>query len=340
MKKTTLIDVAREATVSRSAVARVLLGTGGDHVRVAPATWTRIEEAARRLDYTPNRSAQLLKGKGSRILGVILDTRNTPVMSQRLFALEREASQRGYRLLVGHAHGQAEPLTAYVRDFDGWGAEAIFCLFDLAPGRDERARACFGKFRKVVFHGRPAWPGGYCVRVDTAAAIRAAVDHLVARGKRRPGLALWNREDDELMELRRVEFLKQAAAHGVEGIVWDAAAEEHEPTPTIPDRGIDYLVRENGADAILASNDIWATRFIQQLQKRRLRIPEKVAVIGYDNLDIASVISPSLTTIDQAHDDYAHSAIKLLLGLATGQRITRGHRTLTIAPHLVVREST
>jgi len=143
-------------------------------------------------------------------------------MSERLFALEREASQRGYRLLVGHAHGQVEPLAAYVRDFGSWGgAEAILCLFDLAPGQDERTQTCFGKF-----------------------------------------------------------------------------------------------------------------------QRRRLRIPGEIAVIGYDNLDIASVVSPSLTTVDQAHDEYARAAIGLLLDLAASRRIPRDRRVLTIAPRLVVREST
>lgn len=340
MKPATLSDIAREADVSRSAAARVLLGTGGDHVRVSVATRERIEAAAKRLRYAPNRMAQQLRGVASKTIGVILDSLNRPVMSQRLFALEREAARQGYRLLIGQTQGQMETLQEYVGDFAGRAVEAVLCLFDLAPGRDERARACFGDFRKVVFHGRPAWPGGYCVRVDTEAALRECVDLLVSRGKKAPALSLWNYASDELMALRRNAFTEQLALRRRKGVVWDASSDGNGPTTEVLDRGIDYMVKKCHADAILASNDIWATRFILQLQKIGLRVPEDVAVIGYDNLDIASVVSPSLTTIDQCHDDYAVAALELLLDVASGRSIPPKRRIRTITPKLIIREST
>ena len=352
MKRATLLDVAREAGVSRTAAARVLLGTGGEHVRVGTEARQRVEAAARRLDYAPNRPAQQLRGVSSRTMGVILDTVNAPVMSERLLALEGHANRMGYRLLVGQIHGQAETLREYIGDFAGRGVEAVLGLFDLAPGRDERARAGFGKFRKVVFHGRAAWRGGYCVRVDTGAAIRAGVDHLLARGHRRPALALAHAAGDELMELRREVFREQIKASGHEGIVWDAgdaggaaslaatAAAGMDPAIEVLAQGIEAMVAKGGADAILASNDIWATRFILQLQKRGLRVPGDVAVIGHDNLDIARVVSPSLTTVDQCHDAYAVAALQLLLEVAEEKRLKPDDRVRTIAPRLIVREST
>ena len=340
MKRPTLSDIAAAAAVSRSAAARVLLGTGGEHVRVSAVTRARIEAAAGRLRYAPNRQAQQLRGVSSKTIGVILDSLNLPVMSQRLFALEGVASQRGYRLVVGRTHGQTETLEEYVADFTGRGVEAVLCLFDLAPGRDERAKACFGKFRKVVFHGRPAWPGGYSVRVDTEAAINDCVDHLIARGKKTLALALGNFASDELMERRRSAFIRRLARHDRKGFVWDAAAGDGNPSPDILDRGIASMVRECRADAILASNDIWATRFLLQMQKDGLRVPQDVSVIGYDNLDIASVVSPALTTIDQCHDEYAATVLDLLLDVAAGRRLVTGRRIRTIKPRLLVREST
>lgn len=340
MKRPTLSDIARAAAVSRSAAARVLLGTGGDHVRVSPATRARIETEARRLQYAPNRQAQQLRGVTSKTFGVILDSLNVPVMSQRLFALESVAGRRGYRLLVGRTQGQTDALREYVADFTGRDVEAILCLFDLSPGRDERAKTGLGKFRKVVFHGRPAWRGGYCIRVDTEAAINDCVDHLILRGKKTPALSLWNCASDELMELRRSAFTRRIARHGGKGFVWDAASEGSNPSPDVLDRGIEFMVKQCRSDAILASNDIWATRFILQLQKNGLRIPEDVAVIGYDNLDIASVVSPALTTIDQCHEEYAMTALELLLDVAAGRRIAIGQRIRTITPRLFVREST
>lgn len=340
-ERTTLSDIAREAGVSRSATARVLLGTGGDHVRVSEATRNRILKAAHALRYSPNRSAQQLRGRSSHTIGVILDTINTPVMSERFFALEREASHKGYRFFVGHTHGQLDALQDYVTDFEARAVEAIFCLFDLTPDRDVRAKQCFRDFKKVVFHGRPAWPGGYCVRVDTRAAVRACVDHLVARGHRRLALAISNSSNDELMTLRRNAFEESIAAQKprIKGFTWDADFQSITPSSEVLDDGVDFMRLQCRADAIISSSDVWATRFILQLQKTGLNVPRDVAVIGYDNLDIARVISPTLTTIDQLHETYARSAIDLLLNVARDHTIPPGKRIVTIDPKLVIRES-
>lgn len=262
-----------------------------------------------------------------------------PVMSQRLFALESVASEAGYRLLVGQVHGRPETLQAYISDFTGRAVEAIFCLFDLIPGRDERLKASFGKYRKVVFHGRPAWKGGFAVRVDTQAAMAACIDHLIAGGKKFPALSLWNGQNDELMALRENSFLRRLKKHGQKGFVWDAAPFGSIPSSEVLDRGIDEMVRKKGADAIIASNDVWATRFILNLTRNGLRVPEDIAVIGYDNLDIAEVVSPALTTVDQDHHEYARQALKLLLDVAEERRIPMDKRTLTVMPRLVIRES-
>jgi len=339
MKKVTLIDIALAAGVSRSAVARVILGTGGKAVRVSEETGEKIQQVARRLGYSPNRQAQQLRGKASRTFGVLLDTGNLPVMSERLFAIEAEACRRGYRMLIGRCHSDEAGLREYVDDFSGRGVEAIFCLFDLMPGRDERAVDCFKRFRKVIFHGRPAWPGGYAIRVDTERAIGDAVDHLVSRGKRRLGIALWNAGRDELMAVRREAFSASVASHRLEETVWDASAQGQEPSPELLDLGIEYLVAQKRCDAVLASNDVWGTRFIQRLRERGARVPEDVAVVGYDNLEISRVISPPLTTVDQSHDSYAKAAVDMLIAVAGGQRISVAARVVSIAPELVLRAS-
>lgn len=338
--RATLGDVAEVAGVSRSAAARVLLGSGGEHVRISAPTRLRIEEAARQVNYTPNRVAQQLRGVASKTIGILLDTVNTPVMTDRLFAFEREASAAGYRILVGQTHGQPGALADYASDFEGRGVEAILCLFDLTPERDARAAKCFGGFKRVVFHGRPAWSGGYAVRVDTKAALRLCLEHVAGRGKHRLALSLWNWEGDELMALRRSAFEEGLAEEGREGLVWDAAAEGDGPSPEVLDRGIEVMVRQFRADAILGLNDVWATRLILQLQKLGLRVPEDVAVLGYDNLDIASVVSPALTSIDQNHAEYARAALELVLKVADGANIPKPQRTVTVSPKLIIREST
>lgn len=228
-------------------------------------------------------------------------------------------------------------------DFSGRAVEAIFCLFDLSPERDALAAEVFHSYRNVLFHGRPAWDGGYCVRTDTAGAIREAVRHLVASGKRRPALALWNRGRDELMEVRCRAFTDACAEFGLGSgarrRIWDAQAGSVLPERAVLDAGIEEMVRQGGADAILASNDIWAVRMMQKLKESGLRVPEDVAVVGHDNLDIGTVIEPQLTTIDPDHQTYARAAMELLLKIAAGKTVRKAGRTVTVPSQLVLRGS-
>ncbi len=141
------------------------------------------------------------------------------------------------------------------------------------------------------------------------------------------------------MGIRKKAFAGQAARRRMKAAVWDAAAESETPTPEVLDRGIDFMVHRRRADAIIATNDVWAAQFILRLQQTGRRIPEDVAVIGYDNLDIAQVVSPALTTIDQCHEDYARNALELVLALASGRKIPAAGRLRTITPRLIIRAS-
>jgi DNA-binding LacI/PurR family transcriptional regulator len=338
----TLSDVARKAGISRTTAAKVLLGTGGDHVRVGDAAQARVRQAAEALSYRPNRAAQRLAGARTQTLGVLMDTVNAPVMNDRLAAIEREAARRGYRLLIGQVHGRLSVLADYLADFDSRGVDAFLCLFDVTRGRAGRLRPLLGGRRDVVMHGKPLQAGGYCVRVDTAGAVMRLVEHLLARGRRRIGLQLENMAD-ELMPLRRKAYEAALKAHAQPvrpALIWAARSESVMPSPETIDDAIAHLVRDGRADAIVASNDIWAARLIQGLRAQGRAVPGTVAVTGYDNLDLATIVEPPLTTIDQQHDAYAIGALDLLTAIASGTLPPASKRTIVISPSLIVRSST
>ncbi len=341
-RRVTLQDVAQLAGVSRTTAAKALLGTGGAHVRVGPQTLARVTAAAETLQYRPNRSAQHLAGASTRLFGILMDTVNAPVMNDRLAAIEEEAAQRGYRLLIGQLHNRVGLLRDYLNDFDSHGVAATFCLFDLTLERNTRLGPILGAREDFVYHGMPLREGGRCVRVDTAKAIRLLVDHLWESGYRRIGLALSN-PDDVLMEARRDAYRAVLAVHGVDvERIWQPES-GCSPVPVEQaDEAVTALVTGQDADAILASNDVWAVRLIQVLKQRGIRIPQEVAVSGYDNLALSTVIDPALTTIDQNHALYARAALDLLVEAADRKPAGAGGRrgTVTIDPRLVVRAST
>jgi len=339
----TLVDVAKLAEVSRTTAAKVLLGTGGDHVRVGEEARGRVKKAAEALRYRPNRAAQRLAGGHTQTLGILMDTVNAPVMNDRLAALEKEASRRGYRLLIGQLHGDTETLSDYIADFDSRGVDAIFLLFDVTRGREDRLKPIIGNRRDIVLHGKPLGEIGYCVKVDTAQAVISLVNHLRKCGCHRIGLQL---EDlnDELMQTRKTAYrtaLQQCALPQEPALIWTAKQGEVSSSATTIDAAIDQLAVTAKADAVIASNDIWAVRLIQGLKARKYRVPQDIAVTGYDNLDLATIIDPPLTSIDQQHPQYAKSAIDMLIDIAsTGSKGTPlPQKTVTIAPRLIIRAS-
>ncbi len=337
-KKATLADVARAAGVSRTTAAKVLLGTGGDHVRISGNTFQLVSKAAASLNYRPNRAAQRLAGGATSTFGILMDTVNAPVMNDRLSAIEQEASRRGYRLLIGQLHNRTSVLGDYLADFDSRGVDAIFCLFDLTLERNARLLPLTGERHDIVYHGMPLREDGYCVRVDTARAVGMLVDHLRATGRQRIGIELSNL-NDRLIMLRREAYRQALAAHGLpidESLVWSNATGPQPASAAQVDEAVTALAERGKADAIIASNDLWAVRLIQALKRRRIQVPRTVAVTGYDNLELSTVIEPALTTIDQDHAAYAKAALDLLIAAAG----SGSGGTVTIPPRLIVREST
>ncbi|MBI1373141.1 MAG: LacI family DNA-binding transcriptional regulator [Phycisphaera sp.] len=335
-----LVDIAREAGVSRVAVGHVLNGSGGKHVRIADDTREKILKIARRMNYRPNLAAQQLRGARSQMIGVVLDTVNTPVMYNRLAAIESEASRRGYRLMIGQVHSEPSGLITYLDDFAARGVDGVLCLLDLMRSYREELRQTLAGRPNLVMHGKPLIEGGSCIRVDTTDAIYQAAGHLIDRGRNRVAMLLWN-EEDALCEARRQGYANahRSRNRDVEAsLVWSAESPTATPDPQTIDRCIDVLVNERRADAIIAPNDVWAVRLMKRMKAQGVRVPDDVAMIGYDNLDIAEVIEPGLTSIDQSHAAYASAAIDLL------GRMVEEHEavaeTVTIQPLLIVREST
>jgi DNA-binding LacI/PurR family transcriptional regulator len=191
------------------------------------------------------------------------------------------------------------------------------------------------------------------VSVDRAAAVRLAVRHLIAQGRRRIGLALMSL--DRPTHVARCDgYVAELAVHGLEAdqrLIFNgrphglAAAVCHEASKrwdfpvTVIDRAIDQLVRDGAADAIIAHDDFWAATLLKRLRARGIRVPHDVAVVGYLNHYLADWTDPALTTIDLEHDVAARAMVQLLERMVQGETIPMNERVVKITPRLVVRES-
>ncbi len=338
-------DVAKEVGVTVTAVSAVLRGSGNGtgNVRVSPDTARRIRRIASRLGYRPNMAARLLKGQRNNVLGVLIGAESTPANYERLSALEQEAFRRGLRLMIGQFRGDSERTAQYIEDFLGRGIEGVMCFENPTPSYDEHVLRSLRRFRGVVFQTRRLFPGALCVDVDRAAGVRAAVAHLLARGRRRIGLLLNDRpENDPLMADRLAgyeEGLVQAGREYEGRQVWMGPG-VYPPPPELAAEAVGALAEQAGVDAIVCCNDVWAIHLIKAMRRLGKSVPEDLAVIGFDNINAAELFDPGLTTIDQNNAAFAAAAMDLLVAACEGVAIPVSRRTRIVPPRLIVREST
>ena len=338
-KSVRLIDVAHAVGVSRTTVARVLLGSGKKNVRVGAKTVQAIRRAAEELDYQPNAAARQLAGKRSGVIGVVIDSCVAEIQSNRLSIMEREAAREGFRFMIGQSHDEPDRIQACVQDFASRGVDGVICVSHDYPGSAARVAHLFADLPNVVFIGKPALAGTCYVEVDTADGVRQSVRHLLSRGRRRIGLMLPNTAYDSMVR-RRQGYMEELRAQGVETngkLVWSANEVSLSADGAVQ-RGIDELVVAQKADAIQASNDAWAIHLIKSLKQRGVRVPDDVAVVGCDNIEMSLLCEPELTTIDQNNEALSRQAVKMLFDLIDGKQ--PGGIARTITPKLIIRGST
>ncbi len=333
-----LSDIAQKAGVSKVAVGKVLLGSGGDRVRVSEATAQRIRRIAQDLHYQPNVAARQLAGKGSKAIGVVVQLAPGDRF-EFLSHLERHAGQRGYHLVISQASGGPGAYKEAVEELAIRGVDGLLCVQHSYPGEPDQLPFILSRCPNVVFNDKLESREANYVCVDRAEVVRLCVRHLAGRGCRRIGLALTDLAHS-VQQARRRGYLQELAEQGLpaqEDLLW-VGDQPLWPTQSDIDRTLDALVEGQKADAIIANNDYWAMGLIKGLERRGRRVPDNVAVIGFGNLLVSTLIDPELTTVDIRDGLVATRTVELLVALIEEAEPPAGRR-VCVEPELIVRGS-
>ena len=342
-----LSDVAARVGLSRSAVAGVLLHSAGKNVRVSEDAAARIREAADALGYVPNQAAQRLAGKESRLIGVLIDSYAPTTRFRQLAEIERAADTEGYRVMIGQSHGELAKIQSYLDDFLANDIAGLVCISHDYPDIGAEIARRTRILPHTVFLGRPLGPTARraFVAIDHARAMTDVVDHLFATGRHRPVFVATGL-DYATTRIRHGSFLAALRRHGVrdaascvaivpEADVWAGEEVGAALVSAVRDR-----ISSLGADAIVAMNDILALRMLRALEAIGLRVPEDVALVGYDNSDYTGFLRPSLTSVDIDPTGLAAAGFALLLRLMRGEDVPAAERHVLLRTRLVPRRST
>ncbi len=328
----TLGDVARHVGLSAQSVSNAL----NSPERVAPATRERILDAVQRLGYRPNRSAQALRNRRSRLIGVKVEAsrgdRAALLLDQFLHSLAESARGAGSHLILCQADTEAEELAAYRELLDTTAVDAIVLASTHA---DDRRVAALREWQVPFATFGRSWDGDQelCwVDVDGRAGIRAATEHLVAQGHRAVGYIGWPLSSETGRDRRQgwsdacVELGLPAGLHAEVTDDFDAGrAAAHQ-----------LLDAGDPATALVCTSDTLALGVLRALDERDLRAGRDVGVTGFDNSPAAALCTPGLTSLRQPLEQAAHDLVAAVEELLAG---TPTRRQTLLTPELVVRES-
>ncbi|MCL2731733.1 MAG: LacI family transcriptional regulator [Actinomycetia bacterium] len=344
MSGVTIYQVAQEAGVSPSTVSNLL---NGRHAKMLPETRERIEDAIRRLGYRPNRAARQLRTGRAETIGLIVPSVANPFWGSFARHLEAAALAQGFYVLLCNSERDPERERGYVEELwdDGIG-RVVLC--SSLPSLDH-LRPVVERGLALVTFDRTAQPGDPSsvvnIGTDNLLGGQLAGSHLLELGHRRFGfvsgsIGSVNRSERYRGLLRSLETaeLPPEAVTVCSGASTDnfddldaaelgrAAARELLEGPEPP-------------TAIMAINDVCALGVCAGVRDAGLEVGRDVSVVGYDDIMLAQMAMPGLTTVRQPIAEMAAAAFAELHAQAEPKRTSAGHSVLH-RPQLIVRGST
>ena len=334
----TIRDVARESGVSVATVSYVL--NNGPR-NVAAPTRERVLDTVRRLNYHPNATAQRLAGRKMRTVGVLFGYVETEILTNPYAAmvvqgiLSAAAQQRYNVTLFTLRWEDADTSAAEFRDerTDGILVVAPLTNSDIVQGLADL------QIPLVTVSSPSGVPGVPYVDVDNTAGARMATEHLLALGHTRFA-HIGGQEVHQDVPARRNAFLQTLAEAGI-----------MVPDTYLPEGTYDWqLVRKIARQiltlpepptAIFAGNDTLALVILEVAQSLGLRVPEDLSLVGFDDLPMAAVVSPGLTTVRQPLIAIGAAATRTLIREIEGDAVENEERQdIVMSPELIVRGST
>ncbi|MET0308060.1 MAG: LacI family DNA-binding transcriptional regulator [Sphingomonas sp.] len=327
MAEATIRDVARRAAVSIASVSRALNGL--DNVRAE--TRERVIAAAAELGYVPHAGARSLSLSRSHAIGVVLPDLHGEFFSECVRGMDREASRRGYVLLLSNMHDDSEQAALALRAMRGRVDGLLVMAPHISPESLERA---LPQTLPAVLINAPGDFGAHpSLRFDNMAGADAIVRHLVESGYRRIVHIAGPEGNVDAQE--RAEGYRRAMDRHAPGMPQRIIAGDfNEEAGVAAARTI--LAGSGPCDAVFAANDMMALGCLHALRSAGKQVPGDIAVAGFDDVPLARYMA--LTTVRVRIAEIGARAVSRLIDLLDGR--DTGPPSEMHIPELVTRATT
>lgn len=343
----TIEDVALLAQTSASTVSNVL---NGRLDRMRPETRERIERAMEQLGYTPNQVARQLKTGQVPIIGLVVPSVANPFWGTFAQSVEEAARARGYQVLLGNSERDPTREARYAESLFAHGIRGVIfgsspLSLDHVSGLVDRGLSAVAFDREMRRSDARTRSVIDSISVDNALGGRIATEHLTGLGHRRIGFLSGPLRTASRLD-RLAGYRAALVAAGIEplpDLVWEGSP----PSGFGDVEGAEFgrlgaralLNVAEPPTALFAINDMYALGAYAGARDLGLRVPEDVSVVGFDDIFLAEVAQPPLTTVRQPLRDMLRSTVDFLIDRLEGRRSGPGEQTV-IVPELVIRAST
>lgn len=308
----TLTDVAKAAGVSTATVSRCL----NNPDQVVEATRIRVLKTVEALGYTPNFAARVMAANRSFTIGAIIPTMDNAIFARGLQAFQDQLSERGYTLLVSSSAYDPDVEFQQIKALVSRGADGLLLI---GHDRDEQV------YDYLQTHNVPtlvAWSYLESARLPSVGfsnreAMRNLTQHVLDAGHRRIAMisAMPQGNDRAAFRIKGAKDALQA-----NGLSADDVQIIH--TTYDIERGADafrqVMSSRNRPTAVLCGNDVLAAGAIRQAARMGLDVPRDVSITGFDDIELAEIVDPALTTVHVPHKQMGHLAAVELVSMVEG----------------------
>lgn len=339
----TIKDVARMASVGISTVSRVINETKP----VSPEVRARVMRAVEETGYTANPIARGLKISRTNSIVVIVTSLRRLFFTSVLEGITKTAEKYGYSVFISQSNDNLETETELVQSYAAQWVDGII-LASIATGADPKTQRYCASLSRLQKNTRPIpvvtleYPCANDkvdgVVVDHERAAFEAVTHLLEQGKR--SIAHITVPLSTPMGQMRLDGYRAALA--AKGITPDERyVRQGEYTPISGYNVVcDMLSESLPVDGIFAANDQMAVGALTACKEHALRVPEDVAIIGYDNVFVSSIVTPALSSVDIPRYEMGATAMELLHQRLAAEKRSGKRRIITLPAAVVPRGST
>lgn len=334
MKNTTLRDIAVELDIDVSTVSKAL----NDHPKISSATKIKVGEAAKKLNYHQNKIAAALVKGSSNLIGVMVPQTDEVFFSSIIRGVEEVVKSSGYNIIILQSNDCVEDEIENIEILFQTKVDGILVSHAMETQQFDHYRQIIDRDIPFIFVDRyNEVINTGVVAVDDFKGAYKAVSHLIDQGCRRIAHIAGRKHVHIYQE--RFRGYRQALKNHDLPFRDDMVVESNLKLEAGRTHAHTFLKMDPRPDAIFAAGDRVAMGAMQELKKNNVSVPAQMAVVGFSNEDFCSLVTPTLTSVNQHSRKMGQTAAKLLMEQLSDGDIQQIAQKTLLNPELVIRES-